>query len=100
MKLHEIITAFENDKELSYEQIAPFKKSLYTYFKDQFCCEPVLMVTFATNALQGCKIVPSDEFANCVIDYIGNPDADDEGSEDFAEYETINFNSKMMADIL
>jgi len=97
MKLHEIITAVENDQELSYEQIAPFKKSIYAYFKDRFCCEPVVMVTFVCNAIQGVKIVSSNEFAEAIEDYVSGIEDEDDRN---AEIETIGFNSKMLSELL
>ena len=99
MKLHEIVNAVLNDEELIYEKIAPYKNSLYIYFKDYFCYEPVLMVTFVCNAVQGCKIVSSNEFNEAICHYLNDFDCSNEESENFAEYETICFNSLMLSDV-
>lgn len=100
MKLHEIIKAVENDEELMYEHVAPYKKTLYHYFKDQFCCEPVVMITFVCNAMQGAKIVSSNEFIDAICNYLEDYSCTDENSENFGEYETICANSFMMSDLL
>jgi len=98
MKLHEIINSVLNDEELQLEKLAPYKNSLYTYFKDYFCYEPVIMVTFVCNALQGCKIVSSNEFNEAICDYLEDYDCSNEDSKNFSEYETICANSIMLAD--
>ena len=97
-KLHELIGLIDSDNELSYDMIAPYKKSLYTYYKAYFCCEPVLMITATFNAGAICKIVSSNEYSEALIDYL---DANQlTGEERDSEEETINFNSMMLADVI
>ena len=97
--LHEVIDLLENGEELTYQTIAPFKKSVYTYFKDWFCYEPVCMVTFVTNVLQGVKIVSSNDFMEEVRHYVKGLHLDSE-EEESNEIELINFNSRMLKDLL
>lgn len=91
---------------IEYSQFAPIKKSMYVYFKDLFGCEPVLMVTSVSNAAQYVKIVPSNEFTEAICaflgcDYIIDDENEDGFDEDlFAQYETINFNSKLLKDLI
>ena len=94
LKLHEIIELNEKPHtSILIELLIPYKYSLYTYYKDYFCGEPVLMVTCVCNAVQYGKIVSSQDFTDSVIDWINDPDCIDEESENFGEYETICFNS-------
>jgi hypothetical protein len=96
MKLHEIIKANEHHTSaILVELLIPYKRSLLTYYTDLFCCEPMLMVTDVMNACQYAKIVPANEFSEAVYAYMGVDyvDEEDTESDDFAQYETINFNS-------
>ena len=99
LKLYEIIELNENHNSLLIELLIPYKRSLYTYYKDNFCGEPVLMVTSVSNAVQYAKIVPANELTESVIDWIGDPDCMNEDNENFAEYETICFNSIMLENL-
>lgn len=102
MKLHEIIKLNEDhETSLLVESLIPYKKSLLTYYKDYFCCEPILMVTSVSNAVQYAKIVPSNEFKDAIYAYIGVDyvNEENEDSEEFAEFETINFNSILLKDL-
>jgi hypothetical protein len=100
LKLHEIIET--NDKpenSLLIESLIPYKKSLYIYYKDNLCSDPVLMVTSVCNAVQYGKIVSSNDFTEEVINWIDDPDCMSEDNENFAEYETICFNSIMLENL-
>lgn len=100
LKLHEIIEL--NDKpnnSILIESLIPYKNSLYTYYKDYFCGEPVLMVTSVCNAVQYGKIVSSQDFTDSIIDWIDDPDCMNEDNDNFCEFETINFNSIMLSDL-
>lgn len=84
-----------------YDKISMYKKSLYTYYKDLFCCEPVLLVDSVFNAAQYVKIVPCDDFNTYVCEIIGCNEDEIETNFDFlSQYENINFNSRMLKDIL
>lgn len=87
-------------KSVLFESVNPYLKSLYVFYKDLFCCEPILMVTDVFNAAQYVKIVPSDDFNEAVCDYIGDDLCTNEESENFSTYETINFSSKLLKDFL
>lgn len=82
---------------IEYQQAHPILKSLYLYYKDLFCCEPVLMVTDVFNSAQYIKIVPSNEFMEAIDCYLDG-DVNEEQKE--ITIELINFNSKMLKDIL
>ncbi len=107
LNLNKIISLNENDTtSILYESMQPYLKSLYVYYKNYFNCEPVCMVTSVSNAAQYVKIVASNDFyyAICAfleVDYIIE-DETEEGFnfDNFAEYETINFNSKMLIDLI
>jgi hypothetical protein len=95
MKLHEIIAANDNGKELLIELLYTYKKSLLTYYTDYFCCEPVLFVTMVCNAVQYAKIISSNEFSEVLEDYCADMEADEiEG-----EMETINYNSIFLTNL-
>ena len=71
MKLHEIIKANSDDKSsILIELLIPYKKSLLTYYWEQFSSEPLLMVTDVFNAAQYGKIVPSCELYDAIILYL------------------------------
>lgn len=96
MKLHEIIKANEHHTSaILIELLIPYKRSLLTYYRDLFCSEPMLMVTDVMNVCQYAKIVPANEFNEAVYAYMGVDyvDEEDTESDDFAQHETINFNS-------
>lgn len=105
--LYQIINANE-EKETSvlYETMYPYLKSLYTYYKDYFCSEPLLMVTSVTNATQYCKIVNSNELYEAICEYLNVSyiNTDEERSEEeeeiYSEYETICFNSILLRDAI
>jgi nitrate/nitrite-specific signal transduction histidine kinase len=97
MNLSQIIETNETGKQsILTELLYKYKKSLYIYYKDQFCCEPVLMVTDVFNACQYALIVPSNEFNEAIDTYL----EDSEMSEDEKHNQTelISFQSIMLSD--
>lgn len=91
MKLHEIIAHNENPKtEILIESMAPYFKSLRTYYEAYYCQECVLMVTTVFNAAQYGKIVPANEFSEAIDEYTDDED----------EKELINFQSQMLNNII
>lgn len=99
MLLHQIITTLEpGNKSILVEKMMPYKKSLYTYFKDYYCCEPILMVTDVFNAAQYGQIVPCNEFNEAIDIYLQDSDLTDEEKEE--QNELISFNSIFLKDLL
>jgi hypothetical protein len=73
MKLHEIIALCEvGEQSISTEILFKYKKSLYTYYKRYYNCEPLLMVTDVFNACQYALIVPANEFQDAIDVYLSN----------------------------
>lgn len=100
MKLFEIIAANENHTQsILIEKMIPYKKSLFTYYSRYFGNrnEPLLMVVSVSNAAQYGKIVPANEFGDAISAYLDDYNCSDETSENYAEYETIYFNSIPLA---
>jgi hypothetical protein len=59
------------------------------------------MVTDVFNACQYAKIVPANDFNEAVCNYIGCQEHEIQNNDDFlAQFETINFNSKMLIDFI
>jgi hypothetical protein len=59
------------------------------------------MVTDVFNVCSYAKIFPSNEFTESICDYLEIEDHEIENNDDhLAEFETINFNSKMMIDLI
>ena len=84
---------------IEFSNLHPIRNSLYIFYKDLFGCEPVLMVTDVFNTCNYVKIVPSSEFIESVDAYLS--DTNDVEEDELNEYkELINFNSKMLKDIL
>ena len=102
LNLSDIIAQNKNvDESIEYGQLRPYLKSLYIYYKDLYCCEPVLMVTDIVNAAQYARIVPCNEFTEAICDYIGiECEPVNKDSYDYACYEAINFNSKFLKDLI
>jgi hypothetical protein len=97
MLLHEIITT--NDKGTSAiltELLYKYKKSLYTYYKSYFNCDPILMVTSVFNAAQYALIVPANEFNEAIDIYLQNEDMNEEDKAN--QVELISFQSIMLKD--
>jgi hypothetical protein len=87
MKLHQIIEANEQDgKSILLEAMHPYFKSLRTYYKDYYGCEPTLMITSVSNAAQYGRIVPCEEYFEALNAYTTDED----------EQDVINFNSKLI----
>lgn len=101
MKLHQILTLNEvPTQSILFDKLQPYLKSLYVYYKDMFCCEPVLMVTDVCNAAQYVKIVPSNELNEAICEYLENYTCDNSENENFCHFETIHFNSRLLKDII
>jgi hypothetical protein len=100
LNLSQIIEANEEpSKAISFETLQPYLRSLYTYYKDLFCCEPVLMVTDVFNACQYAKIVSSNDFNEAISEYLETiEDLNQEDRE--SQEETINFNSQLLKDLI
>lgn len=96
LNLSQLIEKNDNGELLSYEEIAPYKSMLYKYYKDMFCCEPVFMLTFVTNAIQAGKIVSEEEFMEAIEQEI-----EDEEDEEIKQYEreVIPAQSFMLKDL-
>ena len=97
MLLNEIITI--NDKgtdAILIEKLIPYKKSLLTYYRDFFNCEPILMVTSVFNAAQYGIIVPCDEIEDAFYIYMGS---EIENNCEAEEKETIMFNSILLSNL-
>ncbi len=101
MKLHEILALNEAPtKSLLFDKMQPYLKTLYVYYKNMFCCEPVLMVTDLFNAAQYVKIVPSNELNEAICEYLEDYSCDNSENENYCHFETINFNSRLLKDIV
>lgn len=97
MKLYEIININTEDKKsVLIELMAPYKKSLKTYFENEFnATDLIMMVTSVTNATSYGKIVPANEFIDAVYAWMGpnTGDLENTDSDEYCEYETICANS-------
>lgn len=103
MKLHEIIEANKDPKKsVLWEAIQPYINSLNTYYESQFNGEVILMVTDVMNAAQYVKLVDCEEFQEAIAAYIGCEVAEmqEQESEHFAQWETIQFNSTFLSDYI
>ena len=102
MQLHEIIATNEqlldgtaNVHGLSYEQLAPYKKSLLTYFAAKWPegTTPVFVATFVTNSICAGVIAPDCEL--CEVYDILTQDVEDEQERadqvELLAYQTIKF---------
>lgn len=100
MKLKEIIESVDAKQEVPAAEITPRKKQLYSYYKDQFeGSEPVLMVTFITNTLQGALIVPADNFQEEIDNYLNKLKDLLDYFEINALQEEIGFNSRLLKNV-
>jgi hypothetical protein len=92
MKLYEIISKLKEDtNSVLIESMLPYKNSLHTYYSNLFCCEPILMVTMISNAVQYAQIVPSHEFSEAVSRWVESMNLSDEDRDN--EIELINLQS-------
>ena len=99
MKLHEIIENLNNPNQaILIEKIIPYKKSLLIYFSNDFCCEPILMVTTVLNACQYAQIVPFNDFFESVNDWVKSIKLETEEDKE-NEIELINFQSIFLKDL-
>ena len=98
MNMQELINAFKNNESVSYEKVYPYKKLLYTYYKEVYMCEPFLVVTDVFNAVQFVAVVPFTEVMDWVSDYLNQYDMNDTEKEDATE--AILFNSMQLEDLL
>lgn len=89
MKLYEIVTEIEANRELMVERLFPYRKSLNVLYPNH-----VLMVTTVCNAFQSAKVVPANEFSEAIEEYVQTLEVDEETME--YEREVINFNSIML----
>ena len=98
MLLYQIIRNNDAAKfSILTEILFQYKKSLYTYYKDMFNCEPVLMVTTVYNAAQYALIVPSNELGEAIDNWV-NLQEDSTEEEKEEERELIGFQSIMLKD--
>jgi hypothetical protein len=102
MNLSEIISANQRpNMSIEWGQIEPYKKMLYAYYKEIFFSEPVAMVTNVTNNSSYIRIVESDNFTEEAQKFVFSDDIENEEDEDkISWYETINFHSKMLKDLI
>lgn len=98
MKLYELVEALENQEKISFEVVAPYKKSIYTYFKQLFGEEPIALIVDVTNT-GACVIVsPPDKVIETIDDYLAQDEILTE--EDKKEIkETILFQSRPLKDL-
>ena len=96
MKLHEIIKANESyDRAILVESILPYKNALYTYYLNQYGCEPFLMVTSVSNAAQYARIEPINEMYEAVDAWVSSMELESE-DENEAERQIIMLNSILL----
>lgn len=100
--LQSLITSFDSLQSIQWEQVAPYKKLLYVYYKNIYNCDPIFMVTFLSNAICAGYIVPAENFDEYIFEELGisSIDIEDEESESFSNYETISVNSKFLEDLI
>jgi hypothetical protein len=98
--LSDIINTNDHNYSTSilYDLIHPYKKALYTYYKNYFNCEPVLMVVSVSNACQYVKIVPANELFDAIEIYLSDSELTEEEKEN--AHEVISFNSKLLKDFI
>ena len=81
IRLYEIVEQFDNNEMLQYEEIVPYKKLLYRYYKELNNCEPVLLVEPVSNTVTGVMVVPEVDVADAIDDYINSLQCDNEAAE-------------------
>lgn len=97
MQLHEIISISEKGtSSILLELLHPYKRSLYTYFKDYYCSEPVLIITDVMNAAQYGFIAPANEMHEAISTYLQDSDLTEQEKEE--QTELICFQSIMLKD--
>ena len=100
--LQSIIKSFDSLESLQWAQIEPYKKLLYVYYKNMYCCEPIFMVTFLTNAICAGYIVPEDDFTEYIYEELNTSpiDIEDEDSDSFYAFEEILSNSQLLKNLI
>lgn len=99
MLLHEIISLSEQSETgILIEEIAKYKRSLVTYYKEYYNCEPVLVVTSVFNACQYGFIASAEEINDAIDTYLNADDTLDEEDKE-NERELINFQSIMLSNL-
>ena len=98
MNLQELINAFNNNESVNFENVYPYKKLLYAYYKEVYMCEPALIVTDVFNAVQFVAVCPFTEVTDWISDYLNQYDMDE--TEKIEATETILFNSRPLKDLL
>lgn len=92
MNLSQIIATCDKGTDgILTELLFKYKRSLYTYYKAFYCCEPILMVTDVFNACQYGLVVPQNDFIEAVESYLDAAELDEETKE--MERQNIYFNS-------
>ena len=105
-KLFEVIERNDNNFYVSYENQKMYIKSLYTYYKDYFNCEPIALITNVTNVGGVMRIVSENEFNEAIyeemgVHYVETDERNPHYNEDlFYEYDIINANSRYLKDLL
>ena len=99
IRLCEIVEQFDNNKMLQYEEIVPYKKLLYRYYKEFYNCEPVLLVEPVSNAITGVMVVPEMVVADAIDDYINSLQCDDNEAVEYTK-ELILSCSVFLKDVL
>ena len=85
MKLHEIIAHTDNQEAILYDCLQPYLKSLHTYFKDEFGCEPLALAVSVTNACQYILIVPENEAHEALLHYFSDEELEYQLSDEELE---------------
>ena len=98
MNLQELFNAFKNNESVSFEKVLPYKKLLYTYYKEAYLSEPALIVTDVFNSVQFVAIVPFTEVTDWISDYLNQYDMNDTEKADATE--AILFNSMPLERLL
>lgn len=98
MNMYELINAFKNNESVSYEKILPYKRLLYTYYKELYMCDPALIVTDVFNAVQFVAVCPFTEVTDWISDYLNQYDMNDTEKADATE--AILFNSMPLERLL
>lgn len=101
LKLSDIIRISEenNGSTINIEEILKYKRSLITYFKEYYCCDPILLVTDVFNACSYGIVVSANDFEEAAKLHIEANNAEDSEEDKEGYYETMNFNSKFLSQL-
>lgn len=99
--LASIIKANDNGLEtgeaLLIEKLLPYRRSLCTYYTNEFRCEPILMIVMVCDAVQYGLIVPSNEFSEALSNYCDTMEFDDgderENFEELVSFQSLPLNN-------